>query len=340
MEGAAPTLHALHDGSCSLPRLSATTTTASALAAALSAGPVILTDAADRWPAAEAISTLFCGHTNKSASTVGNCTLGARTLAAHAARSCSPATRHYRALIRDADSDCPRLRPVRAAARCAARGARCRARRGRRFLSGSRDWRFALVGAAGGGTPWHVDAYNTSAWNAGGARSCALYPPAAALPAALRDVDYRTQYGRDAPRAWFSEALPALPTAARPLLCTQRAGEILTTPPGWWHTVLNLSPHFALSHNFVLAAPWAQAQAVAEVDAQWPALAAPLRAALEGGEVEGGAAAAAARRPSGATARPIRPPRRRRRRRRHHRRNRRRFRRSGRAPAARRAPRW
>ena len=65
MEGTAPTLRALHDGSCSLPRLSATTTTASALAAALSAGPVILTDAAaDRchaalWVLATAATTLL-----------------------------------------------------------------------------------------------------------------------------------------------------------------------------------------------------------------------------------------------------------------------------------------
>ena len=162
MEGVAPTLRALHDGSCSLPRLSATTTTASALAAALSAGPVILTDAADRWPAAEAISTLFCGHTNTSASTVGNCTLGARTLAAHAARSCSPATRHYRALIRDADIDCPRLRTLYAPPRrCATRRAAVRDAATVPY-SGSCDWRFALS-ARRAAARRHVDAYNTSA---------------------------------------------------------------------------------------------------------------------------------------------------------------------------------
>ena len=344
MEGAAPTLHTLHDGSCSLPRLSATTTTASALAAALSAGPVILTDAADRWRAAEAISTLFCGRNNKSASTVGNCTLGVRTLAAHAARSCSPATRHYRALIRDADTDCPRLRTLtRRLRRCATRGARCRARRAavratRGAAIGASRWSARRAAARRGTSTRTTRRRGTRWWQARSCGRCTRPPPAAA---ALRDVDYRTQYGRDAPRAWFSEALPAKPPAARPLLCTQRAGEILTTPPGWWHTVLNLSPHFALSHNFVLAAPWAQAQAVAEVDAQRPSLAAPLRAALEGGEVEGGSGGsgdgAAA---GGATARPIRPPRRRRRRHHHRRRSRRRFRRRGGAPAAHRAPRW
>ena len=108
--------------------------------------------------------------------------------------------------------------------------------------------RWLLVSAAGSGSGWHVDPWNTSAWNAllHGKKRWALYPPSVSgLPAGVAG---------SSPHAFFHNVLPGLPEAERPLQCVLEAGETMLLPSGWWHTVLNLSPTIAITENRVDAA--------------------------------------------------------------------------------------
>ena len=157
------------DTACALRRVSVDELTGSSVQ--LDAAPLIITGAMDGWPALSRWSALLADDSQVAAAAAAryaNCTLDGRTLGAHVARARSRSTRHYRVLLRDFDSACPALRddyatpPPLADAwstlPCDARPAFPR--------SGSRDWHWLVVGSARSGTPWHVDSYNTSAWNA------------------------------------------------------------------------------------------------------------------------------------------------------------------------------
>ena len=105
--------------------------------------------------------------------------------------------------------------------------------------------RWALISSAGSGSSWHIDPWNTSAWNAllHGRKRWALYPPSVAgLPAGVAS---------SSPKDFFGTVLPTLPTADRPMQCVLRAGETMFLPSGWWHAVLNLSPTIAITENRV-----------------------------------------------------------------------------------------
>jgi hypothetical protein len=105
--------------------------------------------------------------------------------------------------------------------------------------------RWVLVSTAGSGSAWHVDPWNTSAWNAllHGRKRWALYPPGVGgLPDGVANAS---------PSSFFREVLPTLPPAERPLQCVLEAGEVMFLPSGWWHTVLNLSPTVAITENRV-----------------------------------------------------------------------------------------
>lgn len=105
--------------------------------------------------------------------------------------------------------------------------------------------RWALVSAGGSGSAWHIDPWNTSAWNAllSGRKRWALYPPGVAgLPAGV---------AASSPRAFFGRVLGSLPPEERPQQCVLREGETMFVPSGWWHAVLNLSPTIAITENRV-----------------------------------------------------------------------------------------
>lgn len=105
--------------------------------------------------------------------------------------------------------------------------------------------RWVLVSAAGSGSEWHVDPWNTSAWNAllHGRKRWALYPPRVdGLPPRVASAS---------PSDFFGTVLPELPPSERPLQCVLEAGEVMFLPSGWWHTVLNLQQTIAVTENRV-----------------------------------------------------------------------------------------
>eukprot|EP00501_MAST-03F_sp_TOSAG23-6_P000235 GSMAST32.ASY1.ANO1.240.1 assembled CDS len=157
---------------------------------------------------------------------------------------------------------------------------------------GSRRW--ILVSASGSGSAWHVDPFNTSAWNAllTGTKQWALYAPGAHhWPPGLKQFELPKNYdilvknpdqqknitkpfeilndwsdenvglqdwgttsplsAEEHPFQYFNNTLPNLNGKDRPLLCTQRPGELIFLPTGWWHAVLNTQDTVAITENFV-----------------------------------------------------------------------------------------
>ena len=85
------------------------------------------------------------------------------------------------------------------------------------------------MSAADSGSGWHIDPWNTSAWNAllHGRKRWALYPPSVSgLPPGVADAS---------PKDFFGRVLHALPAADRPLQCVLEKGETIFLPSGWWH---------------------------------------------------------------------------------------------------------
>jgi len=147
--------------------------------------------------------------------------------------------------------------------------------------------RWLLAGAAGSGSCFHVDPFNTSAWNTviSGSKRWALYPPSQPLPLpgmrgggsaqppsdagwffdarrtsdAVWGLTSRFHWGGFAERGalgmrrYFAEVLPRLPPAQRPLQCMARKGDTVFLPAGWWHAVLNVEDALAVTQNFATA---------------------------------------------------------------------------------------
>lgn len=89
----------------------------------------------------------------------------------------------------------------------------------------------------------HFDIMNTVAWNACfiGTKEWYFYPPDET------DNLYNSQVNVFSPD---HEKFPRFANAKGYHL-TQKAGDLVYTPPGWWHTVRNLEPSIALTDNFV-----------------------------------------------------------------------------------------
>ena len=115
------------------------------------------------------------------------------------------------------------------------------------------DFRWFLVGPAGSGSKLHVDVLQTTAWNAliVGEKQWVIAEPNSSLAGETSDA-----------QSWFADTLPELVArsskesgaAADPRLFTftQRAGETVVVPRGWYHAVLNTAPWaVAVTHNFV-----------------------------------------------------------------------------------------
>jgi hypothetical protein len=137
--------------------------------------------------------------------------------------------------------------------------------------------RWLLIASAGSGSCFHIDPFNTSAWNTvlSGSKRWAMYPPDRSFPPpglhARRQVPYTEQFPKKArktktwgvsspwglaegdggPRHYFERVLPGLSDGAKPLQCMLRRGETLFVPSGWQHQVLNTAPSLAITENFM-----------------------------------------------------------------------------------------
>jgi hypothetical protein len=138
--------------------------------------------------------------------------------------------------------------------------------------------RWLLIASAGSGSCFHIDPFNTSAWNTvlTGSKRWAMYPPDRTFPPpgtnGRESVPYSAQFqGVEAergkvwgisspwglaesdqgPRHYFEAVLPRLSEGARPLQCMLRRGETLYIPSGWQHQVLNTAPSLAITENFM-----------------------------------------------------------------------------------------
>ena len=264
------------------------------------------TDAADRWPAnASLATTLLRLSSNKSASDRRKLHAGRATprrtralvLARDAAQPRADSRRRHR--LPAAAHDCaPRRRAARRVARAAVRDAAAVPLLGDAAIFR----RFALVGAAGGGTPWHVDAYNTSAWKrAGGWREAVGAVPArrrAARRAARRRLPHAVRARRAARVVWPRRCRFDARRASAPLHAARRrdpddASGVVA------HRAQPVAALCALAQFRARRAVGAGAGRRRGRRAAAGARRAAPRCA-RGGEVELLAAAAAARRPSGA----------------------------------------
>ncbi|MGI4821954.1 MAG: cupin-like domain-containing protein [Janthinobacterium lividum] len=89
----------------------------------------------------------------------------------------------------------------------------------------------------------HIDVMNTSAWNAVtvGSKRWFFYP------------EEQEEYLYNGEVNVFDPDLAEYPKFfnAEPLVCEQRAGDIVYTPSNWWHAVKNLEPCVSITENFV-----------------------------------------------------------------------------------------
>jgi len=115
-------------------------------------------------------------------------------------------------------------------------------------------YRWFVIGPPRSGSPFHIDPYRTSAWNAVlvGRKRWALYPYTQYPPGVDFDWDEDGNFDSDSPEPikWFVETYPFLPEDKKPIECILEAGEILYVPSGWWHQVLNLTETICVTQNF------------------------------------------------------------------------------------------
>ncbi|MBS0032093.1 cupin-like domain-containing protein [Chitinophaga sp. 22321] len=107
--------------------------------------------------------------------------------------------------------------------------------------------RYALswiyIGAANTGSDLHLDLWNTSAWNAviSGKKLWFFFPPGQESSLYQGDVNvFSPDY----------ETFPDYENAS-PLICIQEPGDVVYTPSGWWHAVLNVEAGISLTENFI-----------------------------------------------------------------------------------------
>ena len=112
------------------------------------------------------------------------------------------------------------------------------------------EW--AIIGPKISGSPIHQDPLYTSAWNSLllGCKHWAVFPPHVPLERLRKRPDW------EPPLVWFIEELPKLRQDPEVGLIeiTQKAGDTVFLPEGWWHAVLNLDEiNVAVTHNAVIA---------------------------------------------------------------------------------------
>lgn len=103
------------------------------------------------------------------------------------------------------------------------------------------SWMF--IGTANTYSALHLDIFNTSAWNAviTGRKLWLFYPSEQARYLYNGNVNP------------FSPDLEKYPefSKAKPLVCVQHPGEVVFTPSGWWHAVLNEEGGISITENFI-----------------------------------------------------------------------------------------
>jgi hypothetical protein len=135
------------------------------------------------------------------------------------------------------------------------------------------QFEWLLLGNKAGGSSFHFDAYNTSAWSvvhSGGRKHWALYSPSVTPPKIPVPVNYESRakrmpteeryllysdhgvgYRTESAYNWFRDVLPTLPADRQPLQCVAGIGDIVYVPPGFWHAVQNFGDNIAFTANFV-----------------------------------------------------------------------------------------
>jgi len=120
------------------------------------------------------------------------------------------------------------------------------------------DYMWLVLGPERSGSPFHLDPYKTSAWNAvlEGRKRWALYPPNVDPPGVPVDDDTDDGIDYDAPEPikYYVEEYINIPEDRRPLEIIMGPGDIIYVPSGWWHMVLNLEPCVAVTQNFCAGA--------------------------------------------------------------------------------------
>ncbi|MDP9649650.1 cupin-like domain-containing protein [Paraburkholderia caledonica] len=105
------------------------------------------------------------------------------------------------------------------------------------------SWRWIFAGPAGSGTALHADRFGTSAWNAviTGRKRWRFFSP----------DQVRLLYGGQVDS--FAPDLVAYPLFARAcaIECVQEPGDLVFTPSGWWHQVLNERGGISVTENFI-----------------------------------------------------------------------------------------
>ncbi|CAD5219650.1 unnamed protein product [Bursaphelenchus okinawaensis] len=114
-------------------------------------------------------------------------------------------------------------------------------------------YRWIVIGPERSGTAIHVDPLGTSAWNAlisGEKKWCLIHPSAPKSYVKPR----KDEVGKHPDEAvtWFQTVFPRVahdnlyPT----VYATQRAGDVMFVPSGWWHVVINTETAIAITQNF------------------------------------------------------------------------------------------
>ncbi len=106
-------------------------------------------------------------------------------------------------------------------------------------------WSWIYCGPRGSMSPLHVDVFESSAWNVllSGAKLWIFFPPSVS-ESSLRDSstgDYVNPFALSMDAQLMSRAVIAL----------QQPGEVVFTPSGWYHAVLNVQNSIALTENFI-----------------------------------------------------------------------------------------
>ena len=90
----------------------------------------------------------------------------------------------------------------------------------------------------------HVDTMMSSAWHAvvSGQKKWVFYPPDQGANLYFVEVD---AFNPD-----FSQ-FPLFARACAPLVCTQKRGDVVFTPSGWWHQVVNEEAGISVTESFL-----------------------------------------------------------------------------------------
>lgn len=103
------------------------------------------------------------------------------------------------------------------------------------------SWIF--MGAAKTYSKLHLDIWDSSAWNAvlSGQKLWVFYD--------LSQAEFLYD-GQVNPFNPDYEKFPKF-AEAKPIICVQKAGDVIFTPSGWWHAVMNLEAGISITENFI-----------------------------------------------------------------------------------------